>query len=72
VGPRAALDAVEKRKILSLRWELNPLTPIVQPIVYSQQKFSQGNKSVSRKYLFLSRIFVKTVSTSAETQNRPF
>jgi hypothetical protein len=33
VGPRAVLDAV-KIKIPSPRRELNPRTPIVQPIVY--------------------------------------
>jgi hypothetical protein len=32
VGPRAVLDAVVKRKILSLRRESNPRTPIVQPV----------------------------------------
>jgi hypothetical protein len=32
VGPRAGLDAVVKRKILSLRWESNPITPIIQPV----------------------------------------
>jgi hypothetical protein len=31
VGPRAVLDAVVKRKILSPRRESNPRTPIVQP-----------------------------------------
>jgi hypothetical protein len=33
VGPRAVLDVVVKRKIPSPRWEWNPLTPIVQPVV---------------------------------------
>jgi hypothetical protein len=32
VGPRAGLDAVEKRKIPSPRQESNPRTPIVQPV----------------------------------------
>jgi hypothetical protein len=32
VGPRAALDAVVKRKIPSPRQESNPTTPIVQPV----------------------------------------
>jgi hypothetical protein len=32
VGPRAVLDAVVKRRILSSRRETNPRTPIVQPI----------------------------------------
>jgi hypothetical protein len=32
VGPRAVLDAVVKRKIPSPCRELNPRTPIVQPI----------------------------------------
>jgi hypothetical protein len=32
VGPRAVLDAVVKRKIPSPRRELNPRTPIVQPV----------------------------------------
>jgi len=32
VGPRAVLGAVAKRKITSPRWELNPRTPIVQPV----------------------------------------
>jgi len=32
VGPRAILDAVVNRKILSLRRESNPRTPIVQPV----------------------------------------
>jgi hypothetical protein len=32
VGPRAVLDAVVKRKILSPRRELNPRTPIIQPV----------------------------------------
>jgi hypothetical protein len=33
VGPRAVLDTVGKRKIPSPRWESNPRTPIVQPVV---------------------------------------
>jgi hypothetical protein len=32
VGPRAILDAVVKRKIPSPYRELNPRTPIVQPV----------------------------------------
>jgi hypothetical protein len=32
VGPRAILDAVVKRKIPSPCQELNPRTPIIQPI----------------------------------------
>jgi hypothetical protein len=32
VGPRAGLDAVEKRKITSPRRESKPLTPTVQPV----------------------------------------
>jgi hypothetical protein len=32
VGLRAILDMVVKRKIPSLHWELNPRTPITQPI----------------------------------------
>jgi len=32
VGPRAVLDAVEKRKIPSPRRESNPDHPIVQPV----------------------------------------
>jgi hypothetical protein len=32
-GPRAVLDAVVKRKIRSPRWEPNPRTLIVQPVV---------------------------------------
>jgi hypothetical protein len=32
VGPRAVLDMVAKRKIPSLHKELNPRTPIIQPI----------------------------------------
>jgi hypothetical protein len=32
VGPRAVLDAVVKRKIPSPRLELNPRTPVVQPV----------------------------------------
>jgi hypothetical protein len=32
VGPRAVLDAVVKRKILSHRRESNPIIPIVQPV----------------------------------------
>jgi hypothetical protein len=32
VGPRVVLDAVVKRKIPSLRREMNPRTPIVQPV----------------------------------------
>jgi hypothetical protein len=32
MGTRAVLDAVVKRKILSLRRESNPGTPIVQPV----------------------------------------
>jgi hypothetical protein len=32
VGPRAILDAVVKRKIPSPHQELNPRTPIVQPV----------------------------------------
>jgi hypothetical protein len=32
VGPRAGLNAVVKRKILSPRWESNTITPIVQPV----------------------------------------
>jgi hypothetical protein len=34
VGPRVVLDAVVKRKILSLRRESNPRTPIVQPVEF--------------------------------------
>jgi hypothetical protein len=32
VGPRVVLDAVVKRKIPNPRRELNPRTPIVQPV----------------------------------------
>jgi hypothetical protein len=32
MGPRAVLDAVVRRKIVSLRQESNPRTPIVQPV----------------------------------------
>jgi hypothetical protein len=32
VGPRAVLDSLVKRKIPSPRLELNPRTPIVQPV----------------------------------------
>jgi hypothetical protein len=32
MGPRAVLDAVVERKIPSPRRELNPRTPIVQPV----------------------------------------
>jgi hypothetical protein len=32
VGPRAVLDTMVKRKIPSYRRELNPRTPIVQPV----------------------------------------
>jgi hypothetical protein len=32
VGPRAVLDAVVKRKIPILHWELNPRTLIIQPM----------------------------------------
>jgi len=32
VGPTAGLDAVEKRKIPSIRRQSNPRAPIVQPI----------------------------------------
>jgi hypothetical protein len=32
LGPRAGLDAVEKRKILSPFWESNSQTPIVLPV----------------------------------------
>jgi hypothetical protein len=32
VGPRAVLDAVVKRKILTTRRESNPRTQIVQPV----------------------------------------
>jgi hypothetical protein len=32
VGPRTVLDVVVKRKIPNPRWELNPRTPIIQPI----------------------------------------
>jgi hypothetical protein len=32
VGPRAVLDAVVNRKILSPRRESNPIIPIVQPV----------------------------------------
>jgi hypothetical protein len=32
VGSRAVLDALVKRKIPSPRWELNPRTPIIQPV----------------------------------------
>jgi hypothetical protein len=38
VGPRAVLDAVVKRKILSPRRESNPRTPIVQPVAQDGQK----------------------------------
>jgi hypothetical protein len=33
MGLRAGLDAVVKRKILTLRRESNPRTPILQPVV---------------------------------------
>jgi hypothetical protein len=32
VGPRAVLDAVVKRKIPSLLWDMNPRIPIIQPV----------------------------------------
>jgi hypothetical protein len=32
VGPRASMDAVERWKIPSPHWELNPWIPIIQPI----------------------------------------
>jgi hypothetical protein len=35
MGPRAVLEAVVKRKILSPRRESNSRTPIVQPVVQS-------------------------------------
>jgi hypothetical protein len=38
VGPRAVLDAVVKRKIPGPRRELNPRTPIVQPLIYLNVK----------------------------------
>jgi hypothetical protein len=34
VGPRAVLDTVVNRKILSSRPESNPKTPIVQPVAH--------------------------------------
>jgi hypothetical protein len=39
-GPRAVLDAVVKRKIPSPYWELNPRTPIVQPIAQCYTELS--------------------------------
>jgi hypothetical protein len=40
VGSRAVLDTVVKRKILSPRRELNPRTPIVQPVaIISSEEF---------------------------------
>jgi hypothetical protein len=35
MGPRAALDAVAKKKIPTPRRESNPRTPIVQPVAQS-------------------------------------
>jgi len=44
VGPRAVLDAVEKRKIPSPCQESNPRTPNVQPVAQrSFEKDTQKN-----------------------------
>jgi len=40
MGPRAGLDAVEKRKIPSSSRESNPRTPIVQPL--ANQRLANG------------------------------
>jgi hypothetical protein len=33
VGPRSSLEAVEKKKIPSPRWESKPRTPIIQSVL---------------------------------------
>jgi hypothetical protein len=47
VGPRAVLDAVVQRKILSPRRESNPRTPIVQPVLIPKSEcLSPGDLSM--------------------------
>jgi hypothetical protein len=45
VGPRAVLDSVVKRKILSSRQESNPRTPIVHPVAQSLYRLNYPNST---------------------------
>jgi hypothetical protein len=50
VGPRAVLDTLGKRKIPSPRRELNPRTPIIQPVEIVNTKTKQ--KTYNYTYLY--------------------
>jgi hypothetical protein len=46
MGPRAILDAVVKREILSPCWESKPRTPIVQPRLFETYKNEERKSQV--------------------------
>jgi hypothetical protein len=52
VGPRAVLDAVVERKILSPRRESKPRTPIVQPIA---QRYTDWTIMALQKKLYMMK-----------------
>jgi hypothetical protein len=54
VCPRAVLDAVVKRKIPSHRRELNPRTPIVQPVAqrYTDLAIAEVSLMVVQVFFF--------------------
>jgi hypothetical protein len=54
VGPRAVLDTVVKRKIVSPRRESNPRTPIVQPAV---QRYTDFNSKYYVRRVCVLHIF---------------
>jgi hypothetical protein len=58
VGPRAVLDAVVKRKILSSRRESNPRTPIIQPVA---QRYTDWAITALKIVLYVTHVggFIK-------------
>jgi hypothetical protein len=56
VGPRAVLDAVVKRKILSPRRESNPRTSIVQPAAQHKYKNLTAWRTVLIEELMVTRL----------------
>jgi hypothetical protein len=65
VGPRAGLDAVEKRKIHSPHRESNPRTPIIQPVASRSGKINNflhfcSTWNLNSQYAVLDYTKIKT------------